>query len=91
MINKFEDYFMDEEDESYFVPEECMNSPMDEEGFIKCYEDGRIWNLRTYFDEELNYIEEFDTADGCHNILIAKYEDWNEKIRQCAYELLVDD
>ncbi len=31
--------------------------PMDEEEFRYAYDHGDILNLRTYFDEDLNYIE----------------------------------
>ncbi len=65
--------------------------PMSEEEFREAYENGHILNLETYFDEDLNYIEEFDTYNGHHHIMMVKLEDWNEKIRQFADEILAED
>lgn len=63
---------------------------MDEEEFRYAYDHGDILNPRAYFDEDLNYIEEFDTYNGSHHLLIVAYEDWTDEIRQFADEILQD-
>lgn len=61
-----------------------------DEKFKEAYNCGDILNPEAYFDEDLNYIEEFDTFDGVHHALIVAYEDWNDEIRQFADEILAD-
>lgn len=63
---------------------------MNEEEFWYAYEHGDILNAKAYFDKELNYIEEFDTFNGRHHMLIVAYEDWTDEIRQFADEILED-
>lgn len=70
--------------------DEEILGPMSEEEFREAYENGYILNLDTYFDENLNYIEEFDTYNGHHHIMMVEFKNWNDEIRKFADEILED-
>lgn len=44
-------------------------------------------SLRTYFDTNYDYVEEFDTPDGTHHIWRIKPKYWNPDILQAAMDL----
>ncbi len=64
--------------------------PMDQDEIFEAYENDEILNLKTYFDEQLNYYEEFDTYNGIHHIFVVELENWNDEIRRFADEILQD-
>lgn len=53
----------------------------------KIYESMIPETLRTYFDKNYDYVEEFDTPDGAHHIWRVEPKDWNPDILQAAIKV----
>ena len=70
--------------------DEEIISPMSDEDLIEAYENDKILNRRTYFDKDLTYIEEFDTYNGSHHIIMVKLENWTDEIKEFAEEYVED-